>query len=68
MLRLNFYKLNTKKKEKEMSIIPSPLSFSSVRFIEQDKSQYVSTSSAINFGALLKRALLKVVWQRNIRL
>lgn len=35
------------------NILPSPLSFSSVRYIEQDKSQYVSTSSAINFGALL---------------
>lgn len=36
-----------------MAIIPSPLSYSSVRFIEQDKSQYISPESAISFGALL---------------
>ena len=31
----------------------APLSYSSVRFIEQDKSQYLSPESAISFGALL---------------
>lgn len=33
--------------------IPSPLNFSSVRFLEVDKSQYLSPESALSFGALL---------------
>lgn len=36
-----------------MAIIPSPLSYSSVRFLETDNSLYLSPESAISFGALL---------------
>lgn len=36
-----------------MAVSPSPLSYSSVRFIETDYSQYLSPEAAISFGALL---------------